>query len=215
MQCETTIVNETVTIEIPTDGFHRAPVYTGGWSTARGRGVSNTSSTPRPGWTNIGNEPDDHIDTFFVAQHTIPPQSLVNITAQLATYIRSTTLTTCTLHRSMYTVQTAYENGRRTLSVSTHMQETLESLWLANSTDLEPHVSNLELINEPTRLQVTNLFALVDGLVQALAGEYYPNTVLSFQPSQSQEPMASDPRIDYLRMSSNSTSNILLATNKV
>jgi hypothetical protein len=79
------------------------------------------------------------------------------------------------------------------------MQDSLESLWLTNSTDYDPHVSNLEPIDEPTRLQVTNLFALVDGLVQALAGEYYPNNVLSFHLPQSQELTASDPRIDYLR----------------
>lgn len=99
----------------------------------------------------------------------------------------------------MYTLTTEYENGHRTLSVSTHTQESLESLWFTNSTDYNPHVSNLEPIDEPTRLQVTNLFALVDGLVQALAGEYYPNSVLSFHAPQSQQLTASDPTIDYLR----------------
>lgn len=199
VKCSSRVMNETVLVETPADGFYRPPLYTGGWSTADGLGAMNTTSSARPGWISTGNETTDHIDTFYVAQYTVPPQTLVNTTARLATYKRLTALTTCKLHRSMYTLKTEYENGHRTLAVSTHMQESLESLWLTNNTDTEFHSSNLELINEPTRLQVTNLFALVDGLVQALAGQYYPNSVLSVHPSRNTELTESDPRVGYLR----------------
>ncbi|KAH7396917.1 hypothetical protein DE146DRAFT_756604 [Phaeosphaeria sp. MPI-PUGE-AT-0046c] len=199
VKCNTTILNETISIDTPADGVYRPPVYTGGWSTVYSSGALDTTSSSRPGWINTDNKTDDHIDTFFVAQHTVPPQTLVNTSTQLATYNRSTTLTTCKLHRSMYTLKTVYENGHRTLAVSTQMQDDLESLWLINNTVPDYHSSDLEPINESTRLEVTNLFALVDGLVQALAGQYYPNTILSNYPSLSSQVTESDPRIGYLR----------------
>jgi hypothetical protein len=164
------------------------PTYSSGWSTTSseeqaGQGKLGIVSYT-PGWFLPGKYMSDvanRLDSFFVAQHTIPKQPDQNASGGAFTYQRSTQRTSCVLHRGKYNLTTEYLNGERKLSVSASVDDTLEALWNLNQHPNPGRRAKYEScipMNGTSSYQVMNIFALFESLVQALGGKYYNGTAI-------------------------------------
>lgn len=190
VKCKTLTFNEIVDVNLRGEDVYFPPVYSGGWNSAR-----NSSSTT-PGWynphenntipsqaTNEGMlyQARTRPDTFFVSQHTLT-NARPRLSGERLSYQRATKKLDCQLYRSNYTVTTKYVDGLRKVYVVSAFTESLETLWGRDTWKYYPNAS-LSTAVVPKELgstiQVINLFALADGLVQALSGEYYNNTGIS------------------------------------
>ncbi|KAH3993680.1 hypothetical protein HBI13_190520 [Parastagonospora nodorum] len=187
VKCKTLAFNEVVEANLRGDDVYFPPVYSGGWTSAR------NSSSSTPGWynphendtvpsqaTNEGMlyQARTRPDTFFVSQHSLT-NARPRLSGERLSYQRATEKLECQLYRGNYTVTTKYVDGLRKVYVVSKFTESLNALWGRDSWKYYPNAS-LSTAVMPKELsstiQVINLFALVDGLVQALSGEYYNTT---------------------------------------
>jgi hypothetical protein len=187
VKCKTLAFNEVVEANLRGDDVYFPPVYSGGWTSAR------NSSSSTPGWynphendtvpsqaTNEGMfyQARTRPDTFFVSQHSLT-NARPRLSGERLSYQRATEKLECQLYRGNYTVTTKYVDGLRKVYVVSKFTESLDALWGRDSWKYYPNAS-LSTAVMPKELsstiQVINLFALVDGLVQALSGEYYSTT---------------------------------------
>jgi hypothetical protein len=197
-KCGTATFNETITIDMTGRYQHRPSVYSSGW-TSDGPGARETISTNHGwrwtksehpyscepfAWTKYGPgqmcQGHSLPDTFFVSQHTAPHNLSLLTSGWNLTYERTTRMTTCSLHRANYVLETQYTEGKRLLNVSTTTDQSLEALWGADQyrfvpQDLSSYVSS----NFTSTYEVLNLFAVFDSLVQALSGEYYTRDTIA------------------------------------
>jgi hypothetical protein len=215
-KCNTTTFNETIPIEFSEgQDTQYLPKFSGGWNvTGIDRSLNLESTTP--GWVTpianpgIGpcesNDPDIDLcvavftrpDTFFVSQHYIPAQT-TDASGRVATYQRSTQKTSCKLHLGKYTLRTEYMDGKRILNVSTSEEETLEALWAVDHNKPIGRSEGDQIpINMDSTIRVINVFALFDGLVQALRGEYYDGMSLMLGGSKV-ETISNNPLEEYIR----------------
>jgi hypothetical protein len=198
VKCNTTTLNEIGLIPESASDTYRAPIYSGGWSTVNDRGLSQSASLV-PGWVLPDGASEtsrkDRPDTFFVARHELATQHPVSAITNTSSYPRTTYLTSCKLHRGIYSLNTVYSKGQRNLRLTTDARESLDSLWHMT----EENIESLRLPDPPINVEVTNLFALADSLVQALTGEYYNHSVIRRQDLLKPKPWRPDPRLGYLR----------------
>jgi hypothetical protein len=82
------------------------------------------------------------------------------------------------LHRGNYTFRTKYLNGQRTSNMSATAGACLEVLWSLDRSKPKGQFSDRISLNMTSTYQVINIFALFDGLVQALSGAYYSDKAI-------------------------------------
>ncbi|KAH7410524.1 hypothetical protein DE146DRAFT_361332 [Phaeosphaeria sp. MPI-PUGE-AT-0046c] len=120
------------------------------------------------------------IDTFLIRQHKLPWNKTLkyidpearNLSLGLK-YDTETSELACKPAMGKYTVRTTYSDGQRQLSISVVPSGTLESLWGTDKPKFktEDYLDKIPA-NSTYAFQVLNLFALVDGLLSPLIGEY-------------------------------------------
>ena len=195
VKCKTLTFNELVDVNLRGEDVHFPPVYSGGWTSAR------NSSSSTPGWysphennttpsqaTNEGMlyQARTRPDTFFVSQHTLT-NARPRFSGERLSYQRATKKLECQIYGSNYTVTTKYVDGFRKINVVSALTESLDTLWGRESSRYYANAS-LSAVVVPRELnstiRVINLFALVDGLVQALSGEYYNSTSINVRGSR-------------------------------
>lgn len=192
VKCHTTTFNETVTVDLARGYHHRPYIYSSGW-TSDGPGAREDISTNH-GWRWTQSERPyscepfaltkygpgqmckghSFPDTFYVSQHTAPHNFSFVTSGSNVTYERATRMTTCSLHRANYVLETQYTEGKRLLNVSATGDQSLEALWTADQHRFAPQNLNSHVSEKFTSTyEVLNLFAVLDSLVQALGGKYY------------------------------------------